>query len=203
MTSLTVSAGITPTIAEAIGLKNAEGALVAQLEPNSPAAKGGIETGDVVTSVNGETVKDSRDLARRIAAIAPGTSTKLGIFRNGEVKTITITLGKLPRTSAETKAEEQKTSSKTSVLGLTIAPAKAVTGVGSEGVVITEIDPNGPAAESGLQTGDIIVEVAGHAVNTPADVRKILDEAHTHSKRAVLLRVKRDDAMSFVAVPIA
>ncbi len=61
----------------------------------------------------------------------------------------------------------------------------------------------GPAAESGLQTGDIILEIAGHAVNTPADVRKILDEAHTRSKRAVLLRIKRDDAMSFVAVPIA
>ncbi len=74
-------------------------------------------------------------------------------------------------------------------------------GAGNEGVVITEINPDGPAAESGLQTGDIILEVAGHAVNTPADVRKILDEAHTHSKRAVLLRIKRDDAMSFVAVP--
>ncbi len=69
-------------VAEAVGLKNAEGALVAQLEPNSPAAKGGIEAGDVITSVNSEPVKDSRDLARKIAAIAPGTSTKLGIFRN-------------------------------------------------------------------------------------------------------------------------
>ena len=76
-------------------------------------------------------------------------------------------------------------------------------GAGSERVVITEINPNGPAAESGLQAADIILEVAGHAVNTPADVRKILDEAHTHPKRAVLLRVKRDDVMSFVAVPIA
>jgi serine protease Do len=66
-----------------------------------------------------------------------------------------------------------------------------VAGAGSEGVVITEINPDGPTAGSGLQTGDIILEVAGHAVNTPADVRKILDEAHTRSKRAVLMRIKR------------
>jgi serine protease Do len=68
--------------------------------------------------------------------------------------------------------------------------------------VITEINPTGHAAESGLQTGDVIIEVGSHAVNTPADVRKMVDEARTQSKRAVLLRIKRGDAMSFVAVPI-
>ena len=193
---------VTPTIAEAIGLKNAEGALVAELEPNSPAAKGGIEAGDVITSVNGEAVKDSRDLGRRIAAIAPGTSTKLGIFRNGQEKMITVTPGKFPRTSTEAKAEEKKAPSEAPVLGLTLAPASAVAGAGEQGVVITEISPAGPAAESGLQTGDVILDVGRRAVNTPADVRKMVDEALTQSKRAVLLRIKRGDAMRFVAVPI-
>ena len=117
---------LTPAIADAIGLKNAEGGLIADLEPNSPAAKGGIEIGDVIIAVNGEAVKESRDLARRIAAIAPGTSTKFGIFRNGQEKTIAVTLGRLPRTSAETKAEEQKAPSEAPVLGLTLAPASAV-----------------------------------------------------------------------------
>ena len=194
---------ITPTIAEAIGLKNSQGALVAQLEPNSPAAEGGIETGDVITSVNGEALTDSRDLARRIAAITPGTSTKLGIFRYGKEKTITVTLGELPRTSRETKAEEQKARSEASVLGLTLAPASAVSGAGDRGVVITEISPASPAAESGLQTGDIILEVGRRAVNTPADVRKMVEEAHKQSKRAVLLRVTRGDTVTFVAIPIA
>ena len=69
--------------------------------------------------------------------------------------------------------------------------------------MITEISPSGRAADSGLQTGDVILEVGGHAVNTPADVRKMVDEARTQSKRAVLLRIKRGDTMSFVAVPIA
>ena len=194
---------LTPTIAEAIGLKNAEGALVAQLEPNSPAVKAGIETGDVITSVNGEAVKDSRDLARRIAAIPPGTSTKFGIFRYGQEKTITVTLGELPRTSPETKAEEQKARSEASVLGLTLAPASAVPGAGDHGVVITEISPASPAAESGLQTGDIILEVGRRAVNIPADVRKMVEEARKQSKRAVLLRIRRGDAVTFVAIPIA
>ena len=193
---------VTPTMAEAIGLKNPEGALVAQLEPNSPAAKGGIEAGDVLTSVNGEAVKDSRDLARKMAAIAPGTATNVGIFRNGQEKTIAVTLGEPPRTSVEAKSAEQKTTSEAPSLGLTLAPASAVSGAGDRGVVITEINPTGRAAESGLQTGDVIIEVGNHAVNTPADVRKMVDEARAQSKHAILLRIKRGDAMSFVAVAI-
>ena len=193
---------VTPTIAEAIGLKTPEGALVAQLEPNSPAAKAGIEIGGVITSVNGEAVKDSRDLARRIAAMMPGTAINVSVFRNGQEKTITVTLGELPRTSVEATAAEQRATSEAPTLGLTLAPASSVPSAGDRGVVITEINPTGRAAESGLQTGDVIVEVGNNAVNTPADVRKMVDEARTQSKRAVLLRIKRGDAMSFVAVPI-
>jgi len=193
---------VTPTIAEAIGLKTPEGALVAQLEPNSPAAKAGIEIGDVITSVNGEAVKDSRDLARRIAAMTPGTAINESVFRNGQEKTITVTLGELPRTSVEATAAEQRATSEAPTLELTLAPASSVPSAGDRGVVITEINPIGRAAESGLQTGDVIVEVGNNAVNTPADVRKMVDEARPQSKRAVLLRIKRGDAMSFVAVPI-
>jgi len=192
---------ITPPIAEAMGLKNTEGALVAEIEPNSPAAKGGIEIADVINSLNGEAVKDARDLARRIAAIAPGTPTRLGIFRSGQEKTITLTLGKLPRTPAEAKAE-QKPPSEAPVLGLTLAPASALPGAGDRGVVITEIDPNGHSAESGLQTGDIILDVGRHAVNTPADFRKMVEEARAQSKRSVLVRIERGDAITFVAVPV-
>jgi serine protease Do len=148
-------------------------------------------------------VKDSRDLARRIAAIAPGTPTRLGIVRNGQQKTITVTLGKLPATSVEAKAEQQKGPSEPPILGLSLAPASAMTGAGDKGVVITEIDPGGRAAESGLQTGDIILDVGRRAVNTPADVRKIVDEARAQSKPAVLLRIRRGDTTRFVAVPIA
>ena len=90
---------VTPVIADAIGMKNSEGALVVRLEPDSPAVKGGVEVGDVITSVNNEPVKDTRDLVKRIAATPPGSSTKLGVFRNGHEKTITVTVGEFPRTS--------------------------------------------------------------------------------------------------------
>ncbi len=193
---------VTPTIAEAIGLSSPVGAMVAQVQPGSPAAKGGLEAGDVIVSVNGEEVKDPRELAKKIATIAPGASAKLGIFRNVETKTITVTVGEYPRT-AEAKAEEQKTPNEPPVFGVTLAPARSVFGTGEHGVVITHLDANGRAAESGLQTGDIILEVGGHAVETPADVRAIVDQARKQSKHAILLRVKRDDALSYVAVPIA
>ena len=191
---------LTPAIADALALKNAEGALVAQVEPNSPAAKSGMEIGDVIHSVNGEAVKDSRDLARRIAAIAPGTPAKFGVLRNGQEKTISLTLGRLPRTSAE--AEEQK------------APREAA-GPWSDacagghhrrrrraGRRDHRIDPGGHAAESGLQTGDVILDVGRRTVNTPADVRRLADEARAQSKRSVLLRIKRGDMVVFAAVPI-
>jgi serine protease Do len=192
---------LSPAIADALTLKSVDGALVAQVEPNSPAAKAGIEVGDVIHAVNGEPVKDSRELARRIAAMAPGTATKFGVSRGGQEKTITVTLGKLPRTSGEAKGEEQKPR-ETPVLGLTLAPASGAAGAGAQGVVIAEIDPSGRAAESGLQTGDVILDVGRRSVNTPADVRKFVDEARAQSKRTVLLRIKRGDMVVFAAVPI-
>ena len=93
--------------------------------------------------------------------------------------------------------------SETPVLGLTLAPAKAVAGADEEGVVIVDISPTGRAAESGLQIGDIIVDVGSMAVNTPTDVRKSVEEARAQAKTAVLLRIKRGDELSFVAVPVA
>ena len=192
---------VTPAIADAIGLKNAEGALVTHLQPASPAAKSGIETGDVITSVNGEAVKDSRDLAKKIAAIPPGTSARLVIFRYGQEKMIAVTLGEVARAAGETKAEEQPARSEKSVLGLTLARASAVHGAGDHGVAIVKISPTSRAAESGLQTGDIILEVGRRTVNTPADVRKIVEEARAQSKRAVLLHIKRGDTTIFVGMP--
>ncbi len=191
---------VTSAIADAVGLKVPEGALVSELQPNSPAGKAGIEAGDVITSVNSQAVKDSRDLARRIATIAPGTSVRLGVFRSGQDKTVTVTLGELPSTTATAKPDEQTTPSER--LGLTLAPASSVAGAGSQGVVITSVAPNSRAAESGLRTGDVITDIGRQSVSTPADVRKMVDDARTQSKRAILMRIKRGDTTSFVAVPI-
>jgi len=111
-----------------------------------------------------------------------------------------VTVGQFPRTSTEGKAEQKML--QPPVLGLTLAPAKAVAGVAGRGVVITDISPTSPSAESGLQVGDIIMSVGSLPVDTPADVRSNVEEARTRSKRAVLLRIKRGDSVNFVAVPI-
>jgi serine protease Do len=193
---------ITPTIAEAIGLKNTEGALVAHIEPDSPAAKGGIEVGDVITSVDDEAVKVVRDMGRKIASMTPGTATKVVVFRDGKEKTITVILAKFPRARTQAKIEERKVPGEATIPGLTLVPASSLSGAGEPGVVVTEIDPSSPAAQSGMQAGDVIVDVGRQVVHTPAEVRKAVQEARSQSKKAILLRVKRGDTMSFVAIPV-
>lgn len=193
---------VTPAIAEAVGMKKAEGALIAQLQPNSPAGKAGVEIGDIITVLNGEAVKNSRDLARKIAVLKPGATAKIGVFRNGREKTLDVTLGEFPRKPPQAKVNEEKEPRAQSTLGLTLAPATAVAGAGTHGVVVTGVDPNGHAAESGLETGDVILRVGRRTVNTPADVQKTVNEARAQSKRAVLMRIKRGDETSFVAIPI-
>src|ERR1700709_2131940 len=95
---------VTADIADSLGLKKAEGALVAEPQANGPAAKAGIESGDVITAVNGETVKDARELARTIGALAPGNAVKLNVLHKGQDKVINLTLGQLPNT-VEAKAD--------------------------------------------------------------------------------------------------
>src|SRR5690606_6248057 len=87
---------VTAEIADSLGMKKAEGALVAEPQRDGPAAKAGVESGDVITSVNGQVVKDARELARTIGGLAPGASVKLGIFRKGDTKTVDLKLGELP-----------------------------------------------------------------------------------------------------------
>jgi len=196
---------VTPEIAESLGLKKAEGALVAEPQAGSPAVAAGILSGDVITAVNGQPVKDARDLARRIGAMAPGASVKLSISRKGEDKTLTLTLGELPKEQRQARAnsdERDQNGTELRRLGLTLAPASKVAGAGSEGVVVTAVDPDGPAAERGFKIGDVILDVGGKAVSAPTDVRKALMEARAEGKRSVLLRVKSGEGTKFVALTL-
>jgi serine protease Do len=196
---------VTADIADSLGLKRAEGALVDEPQSGSPAAKAGILAGDVITAVDGKDVKDSRDLARRIGAMAPGNSVRLSILRNGETRTVTVTLtlGQLPDQRQANAGTDQGTrDSSTPRLGLTLAPASDVDGAGDQGVAVTAVDPEGPAAEHGIKTGDVILDIAGKAVSKPEDVRQALANSHKDGKRAVLMRVKSGDATRFVAVPL-
>jgi serine protease Do len=197
---------VTPAIAESLGLKKPEGALVAEPMPGTPAATAGIQSGDVIVSLDGQPVKDSRDLAKKIASIPPGTAVTVAVLRKGQEKTVKVTLGELPSgqpARAETRPDEQpRAPSAETVLGLSLAPARKITGAGSQGVVVTQVDPSGQAAESGLDAGDIILDVGGKSVNTAADVRNAVNEARSHAKRTVLLRVKSGQNTRYVAVPV-
>ena len=195
---------VTPDIAESLGLKNAEGALVAEPQADSPAAKAGIQSGDVITAVDGQPVKNARELARKISSMAPGTSAKLGVWRKGEEKALTLTLGELPNTQqARVQTGPGETSpGNVGPLGLSLAPAANVAGAGSAGVVVTQVDPDGPAAERGFRTGDVILDVGGKTVATPSDVRKAMQEAHAQGKHTILMRVKSGDQTKFVALPV-
>jgi serine protease Do len=196
---------VTQDIADSLGLKKAEGALVAEPQKDSPAVKAGIEAGDVITAVDGAPVTDARDLARRIGALAPKATVKLAVLHKGSEKTVTLTLGEMPAVK-EARAEANVPSDSGAVdlakLGLTLAPAARVAGSGSEGVVVTGVDSSGVAAERGFSTGDVILEVAGKSVSTPADVREVVASARTEGKRSVLVRVKKGDNTRFVALPV-
>ena len=195
---------VTADIADSLGLKKAEGALVDEPQAASPAAKAGIVAGDVISAINDVQVKDARDLARKIGTTAPGTSIKITVLRKGEEKTVDLTLGKLPNEEqAKADAGNESAADGLPRLGLTLAPAKEVAGSGDLGVAVVEVDPSGPAAERGVKTGDVILDVGGRAVASAADVRKALSEARTAGKRTVLIRVKTAEATRFVALPIA
>ena len=197
---------VTPDIADSMGLKETTGALVSEPQKDSPAAKAGIQSGDVITSVNEVPVHDPRELARKIGTMAPGTAVKLNVIHQGQSETLTLTLGTLPEQKEASASPEQNQrevpDGELPKLGLTLAPSGKVSGSGADGVVVTAVNAGGVAAEHGFQIGDVILEVGGKTVSTPAEVRKSLADARSEGKHTVLFRVKSGDGMKFVALPL-
>ena len=198
---------VTQDIADSMGLKKAEGALVADPQKDGPAANAGIDSGDVITAVNGQPVKDARELARIIGSIAPGSSAKLDVLHKGKSKVVSLTLGQLPNAQeakADVDAEGKGAPHGTDVprLGMTVAPAGKVDGAGKEGVVVMNVEPTSAAADRGLKKGDVILEVAGKSVKSPGDVREAIEAARTDKKNSVLMRLRSGDASHYVAVPL-
>jgi serine protease Do len=191
---------VTADLADDLGLKEQTGALVAAATKDSPAAAAGVKSGDVITAVDGETVADPHDLARRIAALGPKKTVKLAIIRSGSPMTIDVTLGTMPaeKTAAadSRNSDDDNGASALAKLGLTLRPAH-----GQDGVVVAEVDPDGAAAEKGLKQGDVILEVAGKSVNRPADVVDAMDAAKSGGKKSVLVRVKSNDGERFLTLP--
>jgi serine protease Do len=193
---------VTQDLADDLGLKDPSGALVAEAQKDSPAAAAGVKSGDVITAVDGDAVADPHDLARRIAGLGPKKTAKLSIVRNGSPMTIDVTLGTMPADkTASTESHNSddnggSASSALAKLGLTLRAAH-----GQDGVMVTDVDPDGTAAEKGLKDGDVILEVAGKSVSRPREVADAIDAARSDGKKSVLLRVKSGDGERYLTLP--
>jgi serine protease Do len=197
---------VTPGIAAALNLPKSEGhdvgALVAEVSPDTPAAKAGIKAGDVITEVNGQKVKNPRDLAMDIAAIKPGDEAKLNVIREGQSKTFDVTVAQLP---TEQTASSQGEANHHEGIGLALAPISPEMRdqlnlpENTHGALVAEVKPGSPADRAGVHQGDVIVGVGTKSVNSPEeaahDIRKAIENGH-----AVALRLYRDGHMAFVGV---
>jgi len=205
---------VTEEIAESLGLPSQEGALVAEVTPNSPAAKAGVEDGDLITEFDGKSITDSRVLPRVVADTPIGKTVGLEILRKGRKQDLQITIAKLEDVSAPAGAANsapsapQKLLSKYSQLGFALAPlgrdqrAKFKLGADIQGVVITDVDPDSPAGEKDFHPGDVIVQVQNEAVQTPEDVSRLVDADAKAGRKAVLLLINRDGQLAYVALPL-
>jgi serine protease Do len=185
-----------PDMAQALGLKSATGAIVDETMTGTPAASAGLQAGDVITKLNGEEVKDAGDLTMKIGQMKPGDKVELTLMRNGAEKTVSATLAS--QTSEKT-ASANSPAQAGPKLGLQLAPARDVEGAGQNGVAIVGVDPASTAAEKGLTSGDVILDVGGKAVSTPQDVTSGMASARQEGKSAVLMRVQTANGDRYVA----
>jgi serine protease Do len=188
---------VSQDIADSLGVKTASGALVDQADTGTPAAEAGLKSGDVITKLNGQDVKDAGDLTRRIGAMKPGDKVELSYLRDGAEKTASVTLGSQKAEKMAMAGDARD--SGPAVLGVQLAPAKDVSGAGDEGVAIVKVDPNGAAAGKGITDGDVILEVAGKKVSQPDEVKAGIATARQDGKKAVLMRIKTANGARFVA----
>ena len=192
---------VSEEIADSLGLKVAKGAMVNDVQDNSPAKKAGLEVGDVVMTVGGNVVEDPKDLARKVAAIQPGAATDVVVWRNGAEKTVSVTIEKLADTVAATPDKKGPATDLPQDLtgfGLKVTPNE-----NGAGVVVTDVDPDSAASERGVSAGDIISAVNDTEVTSAGDIAKAVDAAAAMGRKSVLLRIDGENGSRFVALPVA
>ena len=197
---------VTPEIAEALGLDEARGALVAEVQPASPAKAAGLEPGDVILEVNGEKIGEMKELPALIAGIEPGRKAELVVMRDGRERRLDVTIGTL---SPEKLAASAKVQGKAapSALGIEVEPLTPESarrfGFAEDqgGVVVSSVDPEGPNADK-LRVGDVIEMAGEREVKSPADLAAAIREAKADGKSALLLRVNRQGTPLFVGAKL-
>jgi len=194
---------ITPVMSKALNLNKLEGALVGDVSAKGPAKDAGVQRGDVILAINGNTVTDSNELRNTISMMQPGQTVKLTINRNGSTKDIDVKLGELPLSKEEASNDSDNSGSKESMKGITVETLDSDTAQqlqlpeATKGVVVTSVDPSSAAADSGLRKGDVIQEVNHKPVKTAAEFEAAMSNA---GKNGTLLLVNRGGTTVFVAL---
>ncbi|QOR38469.1 DegQ family serine endoprotease [Billgrantia diversa] len=190
-------------LAESFGMDSPSGALIADLDPEGPAAQAGLQAGDIVLEVDGEEVERSRNLPRLIGRVDPGNDAELTVMRDGERQDITVTIGDWPDSEEPAQARSSESDAQAR-LGIAVAELDEAErerlGIDS-GVLVRDIAPGGAAAEAGIMPGDVIVSLDHHAVEDAEQLRKLVDSMPTD--RAVPVRLYREGRSLFVALRLA
>ncbi|HJA79246.1 MAG TPA: DegQ family serine endoprotease [Candidatus Desulfovibrio intestinavium] len=192
-------------MAKAIGMEMPHGALVASTLDGEPAARAGIEAGDVIVSVDGENIADSSALLRAIAAKKPGNVVKLGIWRNGKEQTMSVTLGERQNAQSATPGKEDRKQDE-GLLGLTVRALKPeerqeMDIADKEGILVLDVNPDKAAAEADIRPGDVILRADRTPVNTPEALSKIVKEVGV-KRGAIMLQVLRRGDTLFKAITL-
>lgn len=212
---------VTADIAESLGLGKPSGALVSSVVDASPAAKAGVKPGDIIIGLEGQDVHNSRTLPRLVAEAEVGKSVKVTLWRDGASRDVTVTLGQLEEAeknglSGPVKKTDDKTGgkaapqtgSKIAALGVGVSaltdPLRLQYGIAKtiNGVVVQSVDAKGPAADKGLQTGDVILEAGQQPVATPEELTAAATAAAEKNRGSLLLLLARKDDRRFVAVKL-
>jgi len=204
---------VTPEIASSLGLGDPTGSLVASVQPGGPAAAAGVQQGDVILTFDGQTVHETRELPRIVADTSAGKQVEVTVWRDDQRKALSLTVAKMKNESQVASANDNSgnqspTGTANRVLGVQLAELtsdlRQQLGLadGVKGVVVTDVDEQGPAAKQGLRQGDVIEQVSRHQVATPEEVGQLVQRAVAANKPAVLLLVNRQGNEVFLAVKV-
>ncbi|MGE0768848.1 MAG: Do family serine endopeptidase [Hyphomicrobiaceae bacterium] len=195
---------VTKGIADALSLDTAEGALVSEPQPGTPASKAGLKSGDVIVTLDGTPVKDAREFARRIASSGAGKTINLGIVRDGKHSNLSVTLAQMKEKHTQKLASNANGEDQSfKKLGIAVAPSDEVQGAGDDGLAIVDVSPDGAAAEAGLEPGDVILKAGSKSIASANDLENALQKAKEAGRSRALLLVRRKTAERYVAVPVA
>ncbi|XKE46818.1 DegQ family serine endoprotease [Halomonas organivorans] len=187
-------------LAESFGMDNPEGALIADLDPEGPAAEGGLQAGDIILEVNGQDVERSSTLPRLIGRVSPGGEVVLEVLRDGASRTITLEVGEWPDAALAAEGGDAAPARLGVVVQALDEGDRRKLGL-DHGVRVAEVEPGGIAAQAGVRPGDVLVSIGQQAVESPSQLTELV--AGFPEGSVVPVRLYREGRSYFVALRLA